>query len=243
MTQAEALQALYKSDLELSQVEQEVKKIASQKHASHIKAEIATLKQKVRRVQGLEKDQALEIKEKTDEIKTLYDDLEDLEHKITQEHDSRQVTFLSEKFQQTAKKIEKLEFAVSGSEKEHEKTQNALRGGEKKLGGLIQDLEKTQKEQAHALSILQARAKEAMQRREQFAQLLSQDLLQAYTQAQKRFAGTGVEILQATTPSICRVTLQKSQYDALQRNQETITTCPYCGRLLIKSDCKKDGQE
>lgn len=57
-------------------------------------------------------------------------------------------------------------------------------------------------------------------------------IIDMYNKASKRFNGLGVERLEGTVPSVCRMSLSPSSMDSLKGADE-VAECPYCHRLLV----------
>ena len=66
---------------------------------------------------------------------------------------------------------------------------------------------------------------------EQFT-VLPDSLHEAYAVASKQFRGLGVEELEGSTPSLCRMALTEASLNEVKRTKG-VTTCPYCHRILI----------
>ena len=79
------------------------------------------------------------------------------------------------------------------------------------------------------------RLPDLLMERDELAARLPSGLLERYEAARRRFKGLAVERLRGNVPSVCRVSLQPSQFHDLAQGDE-ITECPYCHRILITSE-------
>ena len=83
-----------------------------------------------------------------------------------------------------------------------------------------------------AATDLQNDIAELERRREKLTRQLPDSLHEAYTVASKQFRGLGVEKLEGSTPSLCRMALTEASLNEVKRTKG-VTTCPYCHRILI----------
>ena len=83
-----------------------------------------------------------------------------------------------------------------------------------------------------AATDLQNDIAELERRREKLICQLPDSLHEAYAVASKQFRGLGVEKLEGSTPSLCRMALTEASLNEVKRTKG-VTTCPYCHRILI----------
>lgn len=70
--------------------------------------------------------------------------------------------------------------------------------------------------------------------RDALIKTVDSSIIDTYNKASKRFNGLGVEKLDGTVPSVCRMSLSPSSMDSLKGADE-VAECPYCHRLLVIS--------
>ena len=92
---------------------------------------------------------------------------------------------------------------------------------------------KIEQARAHA-SALQREIHDEAEERDALAASLPPEMLDTYTAALERFDGLAVEKLEGSVPSVCRTTLAPAQLSDLRR-KGSVTTCPYCHRIIIIS--------
>ena len=92
----------------------------------------------------------------------------------------------------------------------------------------------------HAAAIQRQIHDESMER-DALAASLPPGSLDEYTAALERFDGRAVERLEGSVPSICRTTLAPAQLSDLRR-KGSVTTCPYCHRIIVTSTGEEGAQ-
>lgn len=70
--------------------------------------------------------------------------------------------------------------------------------------------------------------------RDALIKTVDSSIIDTYNKASKRFNGLGVEKLDGTVPSVCRMSLSPSSMDSL-KDADEVAECPYCHRLLVIS--------
>lgn len=146
--------------------------------------------------------------------------------------DYREVQQLEVELSALAKKLEKIAFDRAGYEKqlsELSTKQTYLEGYIAKFEASIVADTKTAREKA---ADIQARIDGQTQMRTSLVSRLSDDIVQRYESALKRFRGLAVERLDGTVPSVCRTSLQESSMSELSR-RNGLCECPYCHRILV----------
>jgi len=243
MREAEALVRMQEIDLRLLQIKRRLDAMPQQKRLAALKKAQHKLTGQLRELRGRRKDAQMELDDNVaayDEVTVKMDEVraEALERKRTY----RQVQDLEAQMSSLSKRQEKLEFnhtaCVENLEKLTRAEKNALQL-QARLTEQGKELEASFKEET---GDLRAEAKRLVDERTAVRARVSDEVGEAYERVRARFAGVGVEVLRGNVPSVCRVKLQPADYTDIRRGPE-ISRCPYCKRMLVRTDGGSDDGE
>ena len=223
--------------LELQEIDLELLKHASALSAMPQGKRLKTIDLAARKVRseltsivGQRKDVEMEIAEKTAALEHYHEKTAD-----AGQHTHREVRDIEQQLTSLAKHIEKAEYTLVPLRERLERLERAERNAEKTERRLADERAATEESLAADSSELRSRIVALSKRRDEAAASLDEGLLERYEAARKRFKGLGVEVLRGNVPSVCRVSLQPSQFHDLSRGPE-VAECPYCHRILITSE-------
>lgn len=188
---------------------------------------------KISKIVGLRKDADMDLEDNEKSHARLKEIVEEVQQKYASgEANYRELADLESQLVSLAKRIEKLEFKhkdlVERAQKAHMAEDNAR--------AMDQKLTAEGESQMDALKRQSADIEEEMKalqaERAELVNNVSEETLQRYNEAFKRFGGLAVESIRGNQPSVCRVTIPPSSFGDLRRGP-SITECPYCHRLLV----------
>lgn len=240
MTQPAALMRLQELDLELLKHASTLSAMPQRKRLATIELAARKVASELKGIVGQRKDAETDVADaeealahyraKTAEVQAAAD---------AGEHTHREISSFEQQLTSLAKRIEKSEFTLGPLREHLERLERAEKNARLMAERLEAERTSTQADLEDATRELRARIVELSRERDEVAGELSAELLKRYEVARKRFKGLAVERLRGNVPSVCRVSLQPSQFHDLAQGDE-ITECPYCHRILITSE---EGQE
>ena len=240
MTQPDALLRLQELDLELLKHASTLSAMPQRKRLATIELAARKVASELKGIVGQRKDAETDVADaegalahyraKTAEVQAAAD---------AGEHTHREISSFEQQLTSLAKRIEKSEFTLGPLRERLERLERAEKNARLMAERLEAERTSTQADLEDATRELRARIVELSRERDEVAGELSAELLERYEVARKRFKGLAVERLRGNVPSVCRVSLQPSQFHDLAQGDE-ITECPYCHRILITSE---EGQE
>ena len=236
MTRTEALVRLQQVDLELIRRKRALEALPQGNKIKEIRAAAKKLASELTKIVGIRKDIEMDLAETSEQ----HNKMAHLVDKVQQDalegpQDYKAVRELEQQLTHLAKRLEKLEFERNELESKLAKIQTS----EKKAREVAERL--SQEGHAQATSYqeqsaqITAEIEKLSAEREMLVSELPQELLDTYAKACKRFDGLAVETLTGNRPSICRVTLQPSDFADIRRSNDDICECPYCHRILVTS--------
>ena len=229
--------------LELQEIDLELLKHASALSAMPQGKRLKTIDLAARKVRseltsivGQRKDVEMEIAEKTAALEHYHEKTAEVQALADAgQHTHREVRDIEQQLTSLAKHIEKAEYTLVPLRERLERLERAERNAEKTERRLADERAATEESLAADSSELRSRIVTLSKRRDEAAASLDEGLLERYEAARKRFKGLAVEVLRGNVPSVCRVSLQPSQFHDLSRGPE-VAECPYCHRILITSE-------
>lgn len=239
MNEAQALQRLQEIDLSLIRLRAEVHKRPEVKRLEAIPLARKKIERDRISITGQRKDAELELKDNEDMQQRLKKREDELKEEANQNgHTHRQIQVLEEQLSNLAKRREKLAFTHKPLQENLEKLLDA----EENSGELVERLEAEEitlkKSFTDATQEITGKTKDLVEERTRVLTHLSPEMQQEYEKVYEHFKGLAVETLHGNRPSICRVSLQPSDYADIQK-VAPITRCPYCHRILIVNPTKE----
>lgn len=233
MKESEALVRLQEIDLALIRDKRTLARMPQTKKLQAVAAARKKLASEISHIVGLRKDAEMDLEENEANHKRLAEIVAEVQEKYTSATVSyREVADLESQLTDLAKRIEKLEFKhgdlVARVDKVCEAERNA-RAIDGKLTAEGASLMKALKEQAAGI---EQDMKELESERAQVVEFISDEVMDRYKEAVRRFDGLAVETVRVSQPSICRVTIPPSSFGDIRRGP-SITECPYCHRILV----------
>lgn len=236
MMHEETLLSLQAIDLQLKQTQKEATERASSKDTEPVKEKITLLEKQLLQVKGLKTDTKLEADGYGRLMQDAEREIEKTKAVLNESSDYRRMASFEKQLTDLQKRIEKNAFKKAEVEKKLERIEQAEKNGTSQLETLQAKLAHLVKEKKDRLVVLAEKTKQLKLEKERLFASLPKDMAESYTNAQERFNMRGIETLQGNKPTACRITLQPSQLAQIDATNSAITTCPYCGRILIKKE-------
>lgn len=231
MTEAKALLRLQELDLEYSRLKHNAETLPQKDKIAATRAAAKKVASEINKIVGERKDLETEINDIEVHKKYITDKVTEVQNSDSTEF--RGAQDMEASLSTLAKKLEKAQFQSDQLVERLEKVERA----EKNARELSRRLATEEQDQTLAYKLaLENIAKEVQAvtvERGEVAKQLSQETIDAYLAARKRFGGIAVETLEGNRPSACRVALQPSSYSDIRRSNADIVTCPYCRRMLV----------
>ncbi len=234
MTSREALIRLQEIDLELIQTQKHTEGLSERKQLVTLRKQIKKVSAEASRVVGQHKDLCMSVDEKTEERLSLEIMMDEARARAESQTDYRALQDTESQLTMLAKRIERIDFDLSNIQSEI----NAKVSKASEYRSWLKQARSQEQQllQSFTAAVEQAADKLATLKRERQAIVDAMDtaVYEHYEKASRRFGGLAVERLNGNTPSICRVSLQASQY-AQALSGEGVGECPYCHRILISN--------
>ncbi len=236
MTEPAALMRLQELDLELLKHASTLSAMPQRKRLQTIELASRKVASELKGIVGQRKDAQTDVSEAEEALAHYRAKTAEVQAEADAgEHTHREISSFEQQLTSLAKRIEKSEFTLGPLRERLERLERAERNARLTADRLEAERATTQAELEEASRDLRAQIVALSHEREQVAAELPTALLERYEAARKRFKGLGVERLRGNVPSVCRVSLQPSQFHDLAQHGE-ITECPYCHRILITSE-------
>ena len=233
MKETEALLRLQEIDLALLRDKRTLANMPQTKKLQAVAAARKKLASELSKIVGLRKDAEMDLDDNEASTKRLKEIVGEVQDKYNSESIGyRELADLESQLTDLAKRIEKLEFKHKSLAERADKVRGAernARGIDDKLKAEGAALTAALREQA---ADIERDMRELTAEREQVVTQISDDVLERYAEATRRFDGLAVETVRASQPSICRVTIPPSSFGDIRRGP-SITECPYCHRMLV----------
>ena len=192
------------------------------------------LKSESTRLYGKRKDLESDLADLDEEERGCRADVERTQAVFSAGSGYREVQDAELKLAELSKQLEKIAYRRSETQRRLDELsvrEDELSARSERLeASLSQEVEKARE---HAASI-QRSIDADTEARAVLAAELPAPSLDAYTAAIERFDGLAVERLEGSVPSVCRTTLAPAQLSDLRR-KGSVTTCPYCHRIIVTS--------
>ena len=240
MHEETTLLSLQNIDIQLKQAQKEAKELASSKDTDPLKENIRHLEKQLLQVKGLKTDTLLEADGYGRLIQDAEREIAKTKTVLNESSDYRRMASFEKQLTDLQKRIEKNAFKKAKVEKKLERIVQAEKNGNSQLETVQAELAQRVTEKKERLVALANKTKELKQKKDTLFESLPNDIAERYKKAQERFNMRGIETLQGNKPSACRITLQPSQLSQIEAADGAITTCPYCGRILIKKDVSEE---
>lgn len=236
MGEARDLLRLQEIDLELMRSKSHLEKLPEKERITKLRAASRKVTSELNHLVGQRKDLEMSLQENSEEREKVSSMVDEAQAKVASgEVDFRAIKDLEGQLTTLAKRLEKLDF-------EREQIEGKVVDLASREDEHTRWLERSKEEEQKALASYKneiaqvgARVRELNEEREEVASELDAATYERYQAASKRFGGLAVERLAGDTPSICRVSLQPSQYAKI-RSATGFVECPYCHRILVVSD-------
>jgi predicted nucleic acid-binding Zn-ribbon protein len=231
MSSAHDLLELQDLDISLHRNAAALKQIPEAAQIIDVRARLKELARRTTRINGLLKDQQMELEDGRAEHAELVERCE-LIQRDSEGADYRQQRKSGAELDNIAKRLEKLEFNDGKISQEIERLQGLQKKSEQVRGALVErerELLDSFRDKAQGLRDDEVHLKE---RRAELVGSMPADLVKRYDESCARHGGIGVCHLEGKVCSGCGVELQTSQVDEL-RAGDAVSLCPVCGRMLV----------
>lgn len=236
MSEASALMALQDIDLRLLRHEATLASMPQQRRIKTIGLARRKVASELTGIVGRRKDAQMEVadteaalehyREKALEVQALAE---------AGQRTHRELRDFEQQLTSLAKHAEKAEFSLTRLREDLARLERAERNAERTLARLDEERAAAEASLDEQAGELRAQIASLSRERERVVGELSPEHLAAYDVARRRFKGLAVERLSGNVPTVCRVSLQASQFHDLVHGDE-ITECPYCHRMLVTSE-------
>ena len=219
MSNGENLLSLQEVDIELSQLKDKLAQLPELKDLAKKRRALAAAKEELLKVVALRKDaetDLADLAEEEAEYRRRVDEAQNLEIELSN----------------LAKWLDKVAFDQRSCTARLEEASAREQKGREFIEKLEAAIIRSGQAARVAATDLQNDIAELERRREKLTRQLPDSLHEAYTVASKQFRGLGVEKLEGSTPSLCRMALTEASLNEVKR-AKGVTTCPYCHRILI----------
>lgn len=231
MSNGENLLSLQEVDIELSQLKDKLAQLPELKDLAKKRRALAAAKEELLKVVALRKDAETDLADLAEE-EAEYRRLVDEAQKSVDSSDYHRVQNLEIELSNLAKWLDKVAFDQRSCTARLEETSAREQKGREFIEKLEAAIIRSGKPARAAATDLQNDIAELERRREKLIRQLPDSLHEAYAVASKQFRGLGVEKLEGSTPSLCRMALTEASLNEVKRTKG-VTTCPYCHRILI----------
>ena len=243
MNQPQALLRLQEIDLELMRTNAELTKIQQHKRLDQFRRAKKKVASEITKIVGMRKDFEIDYSDNRAKKEQLQAILADVQSKFDEDlTDHRQIRELESQFSLLSKRIEKLDFQAGKLSAEIKRAKKAQSNAEELSRKLDNEQKAMEDRVTEASSSYIEKIDELNAERTDVLSHISDSLQEDYMAANKKYGGLAVEQLNGNKPTICRVSLQSSQYMDIQNAGKDIVHCPYCKRLLVVRDIE-DTQE
>ena len=231
MSNGENLLSLQEVDIELSQLKGKLAQLPALKDLAKKRRALAAAKEELLKVVALRKDAETDLADLAEE-EAEYRRRVDEAQKSVDSSDYHRVQNLEIELSNLAKWLDKVAFDQRSCTARLEETSAREQKGREFIEKLEAAIIRSGKAARAAATDLQNDIAELERRREKLIRQLPDSLHEAYAVASKQFRGLGVEKLEGSTPSLCRMALTEASLNEVKRTKG-VTTCPYCHRILI----------
>ena len=231
MSNGENLLSLQEVDIELSQLKDKLAQLPELKDLAKKRRALAAAKEELLKVVALRKDAETDLADLAEE-EAEYRRRVDEAQKSVDSSDYHRVQNLEIELSNLAKWLDKVAFDQRSCTARLEETSAREQKGREFIEKLEAAIIRSGKVARVAATDLQNDIAELERRGEKLIRQLPDSLHEAYAVASKQFRGLGVEKLEGSTPSLCRMALTEASLNEVKRTKG-VTTCPYCHRILI----------
>lgn len=233
MKETDALVRVQQIDLALMRHKRTLSAMPQTKKLVTIRAARKKLASELSRIVGKRKDLEMDL----DENMRSHLRLEEIVEEVQQKFDAgtagyRELADLESQLTSLAKRIEKREFQNKELTAKLDKVKAAeadVRAMDERLVSEAQAQTQSFREQT---ADIEKDVRMLEHERAEVVKNISDDVMERYTEAAKRFDGLAVETLKGNRPSLCSVNIPPSSFGDIRRGP-AITECPYCHRLLV----------
>lgn len=233
MKESEALVRIQEIDLALMRHKRTLAAMPQAKKLQTIQAARKKLASEISKIVGLRKDAQMELQDNEASNARLNEIVAEIQERYQSESLSyREVADLENQLTSLAKRIEKRTFQHKELAARLEKIQTAERNARAMDERLVHEAEAEIQSYRDQTADIERDVRLLTNERGDVVRSISPEVLASYDDAVKRFGGLAVETLRGNVPSVCRVTIPPSSFGDIRRGP-SITTCPYCHRLLV----------
>lgn len=241
MEQKEALRALQDADLIILRARKRYDGLAERKQLSEVQEKTHEVLLKSGQVSDLKSECEDSIKKAQFEDDTLKDKIASMKEKLDNTSDHRVINSLNKEMEGSVKRREKVDFQMNELLERLEKIEGVekqVKAADAKLGANKVALIEKIREQAEEMK---SEVTEAQARRAEAVSCLSPELIDKYRHLGQTKGGIAVSSYENHRCSACNVELHEKERQQIESGPE-ISTCPRCGRLLIRDDPKEDAK-
>ena len=236
MTRTEALVRLQQVDLELIRGERALAALPQGGRIREIRAAAKKLAAELNKVVGERKDVEMELEENRAQHEKMAGLVDQVQADAADgPQDFRAARDLEQQLTHLAKRMEKLDFERGELEARLARLREAEQGARDVAGRLSEEGRAQAEAYRKAGGQIAEEAERLRAERDELVASLPAELVDRYEAARRRFGGIAVETLSGNRPSVCRVTLQPSDFSDIRHSGDEICECPYCHRILVTS--------
>ena len=232
MNDGTRLLKLQETDLELQRLRLELSKLPELVQLARLRKRLSLAREEMLKVKGERKDVETDLEDLAEEEAYYRKQVDGVQAKAARLTDYREVQDLEIELSNLAKALDKVAFDQRSCTARLEETSAREQKGREFIEKLEAAIIRSGKAARAAATDLQNDIAELERRREKLIRQLPDSLHEAYAVASKQFRGLGVEKLEGSTPSLCRMALTEASLNEVKRTKG-VTTCPYCHRILI----------
>lgn len=232
MSEAQSLVRLQEIDLQATRLRAKLADMPQAKTLAAIAKKTEEVSEKSKKVSAMRSECELEMQALVDEDAELVSRGEDLEVKIAESSEFRQISSLTRELEGVAKRRNKVAF-------DHGKLSDRIAKISAVEDQIADALAKLDAQRASVEAEIESTAADAKARLEELAaefeaqaRTLGQDTLKKFAAVKASKGGIAVATLQGTHCSVCRVELPEGKLIALTTGPE-ITECPNCHRMMV----------
>lgn len=233
MKETEALVRLQQIDLALMRHKRTLGAMPQTKKLQAIRAARKKLASELSKIVGKRKDAQMDL----DENERSQARLEEVVGEVQARFDGgnagyRELADLESQLTSLAKQMEKRSYEHKELASRLDRAQTAERNARGMDERLVAEAEAQTQSLKEQTADIERDVRILARERDEVLKSISEDVLQRYAVAVKRFGGLAVETLTGNKPSVCSVAIPPSSFGDIRRGPD-ITECPYCHRLLV----------
>lgn len=234
MSEAKALLRLQELDIEYSKLKNKAENLPQKEKANTLRSNAKKVASELTKIVGEKKDIEMDLSELEVHKKYVEDKVTEVQATNCANH--RESIELERSLSTLAKKLEKIDFETNQLLERLEKVETAEKNAREVAKRLAVEEQNVISSYKSDLAAIAKQVENVTKERTETIAQISQENLNLYVAARKRFGAIAVETIIGNKPSFCHVALQKRSYAEIRRAKSDITTCPYCKRILVIPD-------